>query len=165
MPQLASASIDLPDTDATQGLARKLAGMAESGVCLLLDGPVGAGKTFLARAMIQHLMSAQGHVEDVPSPTFTLVQTYAIGALELWHADLYRLTSTDELLELGLETAFETAFCVIEWPDRMGDLAPPSALQITLTPDPISETRRTADISGPKRLIDALGQQPEKTLT
>jgi len=165
MPQLASATLHLPDTDATLDLARKLAGMAKPGLCILLDGPVGAGKTFLARAMIQHLMQEQGHVEDVPSPTFTLVQTYAIGDLELWHADLYRLSSTDELVELGLDAAFATATCIIEWPDRMGDLAPVSALRIVLSPDPASDTYRTAHITGPKPLTDALAPQSEKTLS
>lgn len=111
-----------------------------SGDCLLLEGPIGAGKTHFARHLIQSL---QDYPEDVPSPTFTLVQTYETTAGELWHADLYRLTALDEIEELGLADAFETAICLVEWPDRLGDLAPSTALRLTFETDPSSDTART----------------------
>ena len=66
----------------------------------------------------------------MPSPTYTIVQTYDAGDLEIWHADLYRLTDASELVELGLAEAFETALTLIEWPDRLGEIAPPDALRI-----------------------------------
>ncbi len=69
----------------------------------------------------------------MPSPTFTLVQTYDTGAVEIWHADLYRLTHPDEVEELGLMQAFDEAICLVEWPDRLGDLAPANALTLTFS--------------------------------
>lgn len=106
-------------------LARQIAPRLKAGDCLLLDGPIGAGKTAFARALIRARL---GREEDVPSPTFTLVQTYDDGITEIWHCDLYRLADITELAELGLETALGAAICLIEWPDRMGSLAPPDAL-------------------------------------
>ncbi|MEB8388958.1 tRNA (adenosine(37)-N6)-threonylcarbamoyltransferase complex ATPase subunit type 1 TsaE [Rhodobacteraceae bacterium KMM 6894] len=97
---------------------------------ILLTGDIGAGKTHFARCLIQSLLHTP---EDVPSPTYTLVQTYAVPTGELWHADLYRLTSTSEVFELGLIDAFVDAICLIEWPDRLGDLAPAGALHLALT--------------------------------
>lgn len=153
MTHPASLTLSLPDIEATDRLAHALSSIADPGCCILLDGPVGAGKTYLARKILHILMRAQGQIEDVPSPTFTLVQTYQIGALEVWHADLYRLTSADELVELGLEAAFETAFCLVEWPDRMGDMAPAKALHIALSPDIEHDDRRTAVVTGPPTLL------------
>lgn len=91
------------------------------GDVVLLEGAVGAGKTHLARALI-HAVLLQD--EDVPSPTFTLVQTYDTRNGTLWHSDLYRLSSTFEIEELGLIDAFADAICLIEWPDRLGELTP-----------------------------------------
>lgn len=105
----------------------------------MLEGPIGAGKTHFARCLIQSLMDTP---EDVPSPTFTLVQTYDTTAGEIWHADLYRLTSLDEIEELGLAEAFESAICLIEWPDRLGPLSPPGALTVRFEPDPDDELVR-----------------------
>ena len=92
-----------------------------------MTGDIGAGKSFLARSIIQ---SHQSTPEDVPSPTFTLVQTYDTNLGEIWHADLYRLSGSDDVIELGLYDAFDTAICLIEWPDRLQDLAPAKALTI-----------------------------------
>jgi len=100
---------------------------------LLLHGVVGAGKTDLARKIIQNRMGEHDVLEDVPSPTFTLVQTYELGGLEYVHADLYRLSHPDEVFELGLEHAFEHAVCLIEWPDRLASLAPQNALNIQIS--------------------------------
>lgn len=116
------------DADTT-ALGRWIAPRLVTGDCLLLEGPIGAGKSHLARAIIQARL---GRMEDVPSPTFTLVQTYQAD-VELWHADLYRLTSYDEIAELGLEDAFSQAICLIEWPDRMGKLAPSHSIRLKLS--------------------------------
>lgn len=113
--------------EATAGLARRLAPRLRPGDALLLSGPVGAGKTHFARHLI---LASLPLPEDVPSPTYTLVQTYDGRAGTIWHADLYRLATGEELEELGLSEAFETAICLVEWPDRLGDLAPPQALTV-----------------------------------
>ena len=123
-------SLFLPDDAATTRLGAALAALLRPGDTLLLHGPIGAGKTHLARALIQARL---GRREDVPSPSFTLVQTYSAGQTEIWHADLYRLSHPDEVFELGLHDAFSTAICLIEWPDRLGTSAPKDALNITLS--------------------------------
>lgn len=125
--------IDLPDEAATTRLAQRLADGLVAGDTLLLSGPVGAGKSHMARAVIQHRLAALGRVEDVPSPTYTLIQSYDLGAVEIVHADLYRLADAGELAELGLLDAFDTAICIVEWPDRMGDATPGDALSICLS--------------------------------
>lgn len=111
----------------SRNFARQFAEILTPGDVLLLEGDIGAGKTFFARSVIQHLL---GSHEDVPSPTFTIVQTYQTENSEIWHCDLYRLTTPDEAIELGLDEAFEEAISMIEWPDRLGDLAPTSALTL-----------------------------------
>ena len=93
----------------TERLANALRGKFLAGDVVLLSGPIGAGKSHFARALIRALLADHGLAEDIPSPTFTLVQTYQAGDLEIWHSDLYRLTSSDEVHELGLFDAFETA--------------------------------------------------------
>lgn len=125
----ASLILDLPTEDDTARLGRALAAILHAGDCLLLEGPIGAGKSHLARALIRARL---GREEDVPSPTFTLVQTYP-GTPDIWHADLYRLTHPDEVLELGLEDAFSTAICLIEWPDRLGAALPANPLRLSLS--------------------------------
>lgn len=128
-------TLRLPDEAATQRFGAHLAAELEAGDVLLLTGDIGAGKTALARAIIQKRLSEADRLEDVPSPTFTLVQTYWDGAVEIWHADLYRLSGPDGCVELGLEDAFQTAICLVEWPDRLGPLVPNTALHVTLTVD------------------------------
>ena len=127
--------IALSDPDRTRALAAALARQLAAGDTVLLYGPVGAGKTEFARAAIQSLQAACGAPEDVPSPTFTLVQTYDVGGFDLWHADLYRLTMLDELYELGLFDAMDDAVVLVEWPERMGALTPENALTIRLSLD------------------------------
>lgn len=119
--------------DDTRKLADALAPSLQAGDVLLLEGDVGTGKTDLARKIIQNRMMKFDALEDVPSPTFTLVQTYELGGLEYLHADLYRLSHPDETYELGLERGFETAVCLIEWPGRLGSLAPMNALHIHIS--------------------------------
>jgi len=111
----------------TTDLAHQVAPHLRAGDCILLEGHIGGGKTHFARSLIQSLLEVP---EDVPSPTFTLVQTYDAPEYEIWHCDLYRLSHPDEVFELGLAEAFESALCLVEWPDRLGDLAPPSALTL-----------------------------------
>lgn len=121
--------------------AAKLGAMLRPGDVVLLSGDVGAGKTHFARALIQSLLPQP---EDVPSPTFTLVQTYETPVSEIWHVDLYRLTQTSEIEELGLIEAFDTAICLVEWPDRLGDLIPPGALDLWFHHGEAEETREMA---------------------
>ncbi len=130
MPANTKYTCTLADDAATTALGYALADLLQAGDTVLLSGGIGAGKTHLCRAFIQAKL---GRAEDVPSPTFTLVQTYDAPACEIWHADLYRLSHPDEVLELGLEAAFEHGICLIEWPDRLGDLVPDTALTIALS--------------------------------
>ena len=129
---MASHALDLTlhDADQTARLAVTLGRALTAGDVVLLTGDVGAGKTHFARALIQSLLAVP---EDVPSPTFTLVQTYRAGGLEIWHSDLYRLSDAQEMDELGLTEAFETALCLIEWPDRFADEMPEAALWLHFT--------------------------------
>lgn len=140
-PDPHTLTLRLDSEAATRALARHMALGVGPGDTLLLDGPIGAGKTLFARALIQMLQERDGRMEDVPSPTFTLVQAYEAGGMEIWHADLYRLTSPDEITELGLEDAFERAVCLVEWPDRLGALAPEGALTLRFQPEAGSEAR------------------------
>lgn len=127
------SSLLLSSPEETTALARFIGAQLLPGDVLLLEGEIGAGKTHFARSLIQSLLAVH---EDIPSPTFTLVQTYDGPACEIWHADLYRLTSPDEIVELGLTDAFEDAICLVEWPDRLDDLAPDSALTLAFEMTP-----------------------------
>lgn len=132
-------TITTTSAEASEALSRALAAVLQPGDCLLFSGPIGAGKTHICRHIIQALLDVP---EDVPSPTFTLVQTYESRAGEIWHADLYRLTDPDELQELGLIDAYTSAICLIEWPDRLGDSAPADALHIDIRPAEDAEQTR-----------------------
>lgn len=125
--------------EATRLFAQSLAPLLTAGDVILLHGSVGAGKTHFARSLIQSRLKVP---EDVPSPTFTIVQTYDLDGVDLWHCDLYRLSSPDEAIELGLEDAFEDAICLVEWPDRLAELAPDDALNIRFSADTVPEHRQ-----------------------
>lgn len=117
--------IPLATEKVTATFAQQIAAKLRPGDTILLEGPIGSGKTAFSRAFIRARL---GRMEDVPSPTFTLVQTYEAPDGDIWHCDLYRLTTSDEVFELGLEEAFGTAICLIEWPDRLGQDIPANAL-------------------------------------
>ena len=119
------AAITLKSPEETTDLAKNLGAVLQPGDVLLLEGAIGSGKTHFARSLIRSLMRKP---EDVPSPTFTLVQVYETVIGEIWHSDLYRLSDISEIEELGLTDAFETAVCLVEWPEKLGPLTPPSAL-------------------------------------
>ena len=124
-----TTTLRLSSEEDTAHLGRTLSAFAQPGDCILLRGQIGAGKSALARAFIRARL---GEDTEVPSPTFTLVQTYEHDDVELWHADLYRLTDPQELIELGLIDAMEDQICLIEWPELLGDDTPTSALDILL---------------------------------
>jgi tRNA threonylcarbamoyl adenosine modification protein YjeE len=138
------AVFPLPDLGATQVLGARIAGALRPGDTVALSGDLGAGKTTLARAILASL----GVTEAVPSPTFTLVQSYDTPHLSVSHYDLYRLKSEGEMDELGLEDALELGAALIEWPERAGNRLPRERLTVTLRAAP--EGRR-ADLSGPSR--------------
>ncbi|MEM9433278.1 MAG: tRNA (adenosine(37)-N6)-threonylcarbamoyltransferase complex ATPase subunit type 1 TsaE [Pseudomonadota bacterium] len=159
-----TTEILLNSPEETDGLGQALAAFAKPGLCVLLSGEIGAGKSHLARATIRKLLSEVGLYDDIPSPTFTLVQTYQAGSLDIWHADLYRLGSADELVELGLDEAFDTAFCLVEWPDRLGDIAPQDALSIHLQASEIADQHICQISATDIALVAKLAQfSPEST--
>jgi tRNA threonylcarbamoyladenosine biosynthesis protein TsaE len=132
--------IELPDEAATAALAVRLAALARPGDVIALAGELGSGKTSFARAFIR----ARGGTEDVPSPTFTLVQIYELGDAAIWHFDAYRLRQPDEAWELGIEDAFRDGISLIEWPERLGPLLPARRLLITLSTGATPTARRAA---------------------
>ena len=141
------STLTLATPAATDALARALAPHLDAGDTLCLVGGLGAGKSHLARAVISARLAALGRAEHIPSPSYTLVQTYDLDGLELWHADLYRLGSVDEIAELGLEEAFGSAICLVEWADRLGPALPARRLTIALETPPGDEDARLARLA------------------
>ena len=137
-------TLALPTPVATAALGAAIAAELRPGEAVCLSGPLGAGKSVLARGLVRALTSPQ---EEVPSPTFTLLQFYE-GTLPLAHLDLYRLKHAAEVEELGLDEALSAGAAVIEWPERLeGDL-PLDRLEVTLSPDPATAEGRVARLQG-----------------
>lgn len=137
-----SVKLTLADECATARLGRVLAGLARPGDVIALHGTLGMGKSTLARAFVRALTDQS---EDVPSPTFTLVQTYQAAGADIWHFDLYRLDKPEDAFELGIEDAFADGINLIEWPDRLGRLMPRRRLEVHLHPGE-KPTAREADL-------------------
>lgn len=142
--------LHLADEQATIALGVHLASRAWPGDVLLLHGPLGAGKSTLARAFIRAL--AEDPKLTVPSPTFTLVQSYETPRGEVWHFDLWRLDGPEGLAELGWDEA-EQKIVLVEWPERLGALTPPQALRITLSH---AGAAREIELQGEQRWLDGL---------
>jgi tRNA threonylcarbamoyl adenosine modification protein YjeE len=137
--------ITLPDLDATARLGADIAHGLNVGDCVALWGDLGAGKTTLARAILRGL----GVTEDVPSPTFTIVQRYETPRLIVNHYDLYRLKSAREMTELGFDETLEDGAALVEWPERAPEALPPDTLHVRLSFD---GNVRLAKLTGPKNV-------------
>ncbi len=135
--------LPLPDLAATEALGGRLAALLHPGDAVLLDGPLGAGKSTLARALIR--AAAGDPALDVPSPSYTLVQAYDTPRGPLHHFDLWRLDGPGGVIELGWDEARD-GIVVVEWAERLGALRPPNAIAITLAP--AGEDSRMAAITG-----------------
>ena len=119
--------MNLADEEATMRVGAELAVKARSGDVITLSGPLGVGKTALARGFL----AALGHDGEVPSPSFAIVQPYEELNPPVWHVDLYRIEDPAELAELGLESAVD-AVLLVEWPERAGNEVWPEALSLSL---------------------------------
>ena len=131
-----SVTLDLPDVSAVRRFAGWIAPRLNKGDWLLLSGDLGAGKTELARCIIRQVF---GEGTDVPSPTFTLIQHYESRDIKLLHTDLYRLESSEEILELGLLDETDS-IVLVEWPEKLGTYVPTEALMVHL--EDIGSTRQ-----------------------
>lgn len=135
-------TVALPDLDATTRLGARIAAALRVGDCVALWGELGAGKTTLARAILRAL----GVAEDVPSPTFTIVQRYETPRLVVNHYDLYRLKSAREMAELGFDEALDDGAVLVEWPERAPEVMPIDTLHIRLS---LADGARVAKLTGP----------------
>jgi hypothetical protein len=143
----ASFTVTLPNEQATARFAIDIAAALEPGDLVTLSGDLGAGKTTFARALIRYL--ANDDTIEVPSPTFTLIQTYELPRFLLVHADFYRLSGTAELAELGFDDLPERTVVLLEWPDRAAGFLPPDRADITFTLAPhLSPESRNARVVG-----------------
>jgi tRNA threonylcarbamoyladenosine biosynthesis protein TsaE len=131
----------IADEEATHALGQRLARLLGPGDVVTLSGPLGVGKTALARSII----AALGHVGDVPSPSFAIVQPYEELEPALWHVDLYRIEDPSELDELGLDSLGDSVL-LVEWPERAGENAWPGALRLKLDFAGDGARRLTADV-------------------
>lgn len=137
------ATLLLPDEAATQALGRAIAAALQPGEAVCLSGPLGAGKSTLARTLVRALTTPD---EEVPSPTFTLVQFYEGPRLNVAHFDLYRLSSPEEAYEIGLDEALDEGAAVIEWPERLQGGLPRDRLDVKIALSDMGE-RRTARLT------------------
>lgn len=136
--------IRLADTAATEAFGASLASLVRAGDVVTLDGPLGAGKTSLARG----LLAALGLAGEAPSPSFAIVQPYAPPEVRLpvLHVDLYRIDDASEMEELGLDEALGDALLLVEWPDRVGEGWWPDALALALSVEPDGARGLTAKV-------------------
>ena len=142
--------VNLRNLDDTGRLAARVAVRAMAGDFIGLSGPLGAGKTAFARAFLMAMAARQKAPvpAEVPSPTFTLVQSYELGALEVAHYDLYRINSPEEAGELGLDEAQARGIVLVEWPERLGDRVPRDRLDIALSVDATEQRHATLTTCG-----------------
>lgn len=134
--------IALASLSATEEFAAQIAALVRPGDVIALEGPLGAGKTAFARGFIAALARAEAKApEEVPSPTFTLVQSYEFARFTVHHFDLYRIADAREAHELGIEDARADGVVLIEWPEKLGPDLPPDRLHITLAPGPEPDVR------------------------
>jgi tRNA threonylcarbamoyladenosine biosynthesis protein TsaE len=137
--------LEIKDEKALAALAARIAPLLKTGDVVTLVGDLGAGKTAFARALINSLSPLP---EEVPSPTFTLVQTYDLPQISIWHFDLYRLEEKAmDILELGWDDARRDGVCLVEWPDRLGGLLPKDRLEIKIGLCNDSENKRTVALT------------------
>jgi tRNA threonylcarbamoyl adenosine modification protein YjeE len=142
-------TLALADLAATDALGARIAAGLHVGDAVALEGDLGAGKTTLARAILQAL----GVTEDVPSPTFTLVQEYETARLPVRHYDLYRIENPSEMEELGLNEALDEGAALIEWPERALAWLPVDRLHVAMS---LTNGTRRARITGPSRWAAAM---------
>src|SRR5437764_2715480 len=146
MTEPATFSVALANEAATAQLMADLALLTVAGDVVTLSGDLGAGKTAAARAMIRYL--ADDDALEVPSPTFTLAQSYDLPSFPLLHADLYRISDPCELEEIGLSPLPEGTVALIEWPERAGNELPPDRIDIAFDHQPaLGPTARAAEIT------------------
>lgn len=124
-----SQVVTVPDSNATALLARNLSQVTSKGDVIGLKGGLGSGKTTFARAFIKAWEASH---EEIPSPTYTLVQVYEGGPVDIWHFDLYRMAVPEDAFELGIDEAFADGITLIEWPERLGHLLPDDRLEILI---------------------------------
>ncbi len=134
MPNL-SVQLSLASEQDTRDAAARLAPLVKAGDVLALEGDLGAGKTVFARGFIEAL----GGDGEVPSPTFTLVQSYELSPVPVHHFDLYRLEQPEDAFELGIEELFPKGISLIEWPDRLGPYLPRDHLAVRLSHGKIAQ--------------------------
>jgi tRNA threonylcarbamoyladenosine biosynthesis protein TsaE len=137
-----SVHVELDDEAATLALGTRLARVLQPGLCIWLVGDLGAGKTTLARGMLRGL----GYLGRVKSPTYTLVELYALSRFNLYHFDLYRIADPDEWEDAGFREYFNDAsVCVVEWPEKAKGVLPAADVQVRLEFD---DERRRAFVDG-----------------
>lgn len=141
--------------DDTKNLAQKFALLAQKGDIFALFGTLGAGKSTFSRYFIQKLTK----VSDIPSPTFTLVQSYEAKDFEIYHFDMYRLKNPEEAYELDIEDAFYNGVCLIEWPEKIGYLLPHDIWKIGIQTNGAERIFiiETASVEKNSRLMEVFG--------
>ncbi len=145
-----TVALNLSGVAATEALAGRVAALARRGDMIGLRGDLGSGKTVFARAFIRARAAHAGAPppNEVPSPAFTLVQVYEMPEAPVWHIDLYRLEKPEEAWELGIEEAFSDGIALLEWPERLGRLAPAERLEVALDFVPGKPDARCARLVG-----------------